>query len=243
MKGVSYKIIGGDGREYGPITLNDVRDWIDDERVALGTRVWSSEDALWLPAVERPELKWNFEAQLILQPPVPPALPSPGTPAAVQLEQDRVEATRAPLIMRLAAIIYDYLIFSMTLGLLTSPWSVQIKELNDSAFKNLGSAAPDPKLVWDMLRYLGTAVLPASYFYYAAVPALFGCTPGKFIARLEIVSTDGVRLSWGRATVRWIGSIACAFTFGFGFLPLFFTPRRQGLHDLLAGTCVVRRVR
>lgn len=238
---MSYKIIGGDGREYGPITLNDIRDWIDDERVALDTRVWSSEDALWLPAGERPELKWNFEAQLVARPVPPPLVSAPGPTNAAAVAYDLTIAVRAPLVLRVAAIGCDYVLFTVALSLLTSPWSAQINELNQTAFKNLGSPAPDPKLVGDMLRYLATAVLPASYVYYAAVPAIFGCTPGKFIARLVIVPVDGGRLGWGRATVRWMGSIACAFTFGFGFLPIFFTPRRQGLHDLIAGTCVIRR--
>ncbi len=238
---MSYKIIGGDGREYGPITLNDVRDWIDDERVALDTRVWSSEDERWLPAVERSELKWNFETQLAALPQVPPPLPSRDLPHAAILTLERGTVTRAPMLLRVAAIGCDYILFTVALSLLTSPWSAQIDAMNKSAFANLGGPAPDPKLVWDMLRYLGTAVVPASYVYYAAVPVLLGSTPGKFIARLAVVTVDGGPLTIGRATVRWLGAMACAFTFGFGFLPMFFTPRRQGLHDLIAGTCVVRR--
>jgi uncharacterized RDD family membrane protein YckC len=93
-----------------------------------------------------------------------------------------------------------------------------------------------------MLKYLGTAVVPVSYLYYAALPMVLGSTPGKFIARLAIVQVDGSPLTWIRVTVRWAASLGCVLTFGFGFLPMLFTPLRQGLHDLVAGTVVVRRM-
>ena len=240
MTGVSYKIIGGDGREYGPIALNDVRDWIDDERVAPDTRVWSSEDERWLPAVERQELRWTFETHLV-PPSTAPAGPGQSSSPPPFIHSVTL-ANRPPVLLRLAAIGCDYVLFTLALSVLTSPWSAQIREMNEAALRNLGGPAPDPKVVWDMLRYLVTAVLPASYLYYAALPALFGMTPGKFVARLVVVPVeDGGPLGWGRATARWLGALLCTFTFGIGFLPMFFTPRRQGLHDLIAGTCVLRR--
>ncbi len=38
-----YKIIGGDGAEYGPATLDELRSWIRDGRVAGMTKVWRSD--------------------------------------------------------------------------------------------------------------------------------------------------------------------------------------------------------
>ncbi len=65
-------------------------------------------------------------------------------------------------------------------------------------------------------------------------------TPGKRLFRLRVVGLDGARLSFGRsfarACIKLIGVLACYV----GVLPILFTRRRQALHDLLAGTVVLR---
>ena len=48
----NYKIIGGDGREYGPVTLDEIKGWIRDGRIGRTTQIWRSDlgswhDALW----------------------------------------------------------------------------------------------------------------------------------------------------------------------------------------------------
>src|SRR5580658_4315770 len=51
-----YKIIGGDGAEYGPATLEELLGWIRDGRVAGMTQVWRSDLAGWSPAARYAEL-------------------------------------------------------------------------------------------------------------------------------------------------------------------------------------------
>ena len=41
-----YKIIGGDGAEYGPASLDELKIWIGDGRVAGSTQVWRNDLAL-----------------------------------------------------------------------------------------------------------------------------------------------------------------------------------------------------
>ena len=55
-----YKIIGGDGREYGPLPLEGIRDWIAEGRVGHDTLVWKADEGRWLKASERHELKWDL---------------------------------------------------------------------------------------------------------------------------------------------------------------------------------------
>jgi len=66
-------------------------------------------------------------------------------------------------------------------------------------------------------------------------------TLGK--AALGILVTDerGGRISPARANGRYWAKILSAIPLGFGFLMAGFTARRQALHDLLAGTLVVRK--
>ena len=51
-----YKIIGADGREYGPATLDELIEWVREGRVGRQTQVWSSTDERWTPAGRMTEL-------------------------------------------------------------------------------------------------------------------------------------------------------------------------------------------
>jgi uncharacterized RDD family membrane protein YckC len=70
--------------------------------------------------------------------------------------------------------------------------------------------------------------------------AVTGTSPGKMALGLRIVDErTGFPMSAGQAAVRTIGYIICFLTCGLGFLPMFFTKKKQGLHDLMANTVVV----
>jgi uncharacterized RDD family membrane protein YckC len=66
-----------------------------------------------------------------------------------------------------------------------------------------------------------------------------GATPGKSAMGLRVVSKDGGPVSVGQSIARWLlKNILNQF-----FIPLFvplFTERRQGLHDMITGTYLVR---
>src|SRR5271157_3769866 len=53
---IQYKIIGGDGVEYGPAPLAELKNWIRDGRVAAMTKVWRSDLSIWSPADRYTEL-------------------------------------------------------------------------------------------------------------------------------------------------------------------------------------------
>ena len=51
-----YKILGADGKEYGPVSLEQMRKWIADSRVNARTRVQDVGAGEWKPAAEFAEL-------------------------------------------------------------------------------------------------------------------------------------------------------------------------------------------
>ncbi len=51
-----YKIIGSDGKEYGPVSLEQLRQWVAQGRVNAQTRVQTVGAADWKTAAEFPEL-------------------------------------------------------------------------------------------------------------------------------------------------------------------------------------------
>ena len=57
MMDAQYKIIGGDGAEYGPVSLEELQTWISDGRVSGATQVWRSDMSLWSTADRYQELQ------------------------------------------------------------------------------------------------------------------------------------------------------------------------------------------
>jgi hypothetical protein len=52
----TYTIIGADGQQYGPITLDQLKSWIVEGRVTGSTNVSRSDQESWLRAEQWPEL-------------------------------------------------------------------------------------------------------------------------------------------------------------------------------------------
>nr|WP_095522113.1 RDD family protein [Methanolacinia petrolearia] len=63
-------------------------------------------------------------------------------------------------------------------------------------------------------------------------------TIGKRAFGLVVTDPEYQRISFGRATVRWIAKIISALILYIGFIMIGFTRRKQGLHDMVAGTYV-----
>ena len=68
-----------------------------------------------------------------------------------------------------------------------------------------------------------------------------GQTPGKMALRIQVIRTDGTPMSYGRAFLREvIGKFASGIIFGIGYLMAGFDRQKQGLHDKIAGTYVIK---
>ena len=77
--------------------------------------------------------------------------------------------------------------------------------------------------------------------YYVYFTAFGGQTPGKMALRIKVVRTDGSSLTLGRAFYReTIGKFVSGIIFGIGYFMVAFDDKKQGLHDRMADTYVVR---
>jgi uncharacterized RDD family membrane protein YckC len=65
-------------------------------------------------------------------------------------------------------------------------------------------------------------------------------TPGKMAMGLVVTNQRGGRISFARAVGRYFAKILSAIILLIGFIMVAFTERKQGLHDMLAQTLVVR---
>ena len=82
-------------------------------------------------------------------------------------------------------------------------------------------------------------LLPIAY-YALLESSRWQATIGKRVCRLRVTRLDGSRISLPRAIGRYLGKFVSALILGIGFLMIGWTRRKQGLHDLMADTLVVR---
>lgn len=166
---------------------------------------------------------------------------------------------------RVWAFTIDAIILSMAetaLGFFIAPEiSVQWQELpGDSTGQTMdvvdiasvaGSAMPHAQTISVLLPHIHTGNWHGASVILALVPALYcilfeasalSATPGKILCRLKVVTLSGGRISLARAALRFVVKAFLSFPLLYiGVLMVAFTRRKQGLHDLLARTLVIRQ--
>ena len=81
------------------------------------------------------------------------------------------------------------------------------------------------------------------WLYFALMESsTWQATLGKKALGLEVTDLEGKRIGFGRASGRFFGKILSALILWIGFIMAGFTERKQALHDMLAGTLVIRKL-
>jgi uncharacterized RDD family membrane protein YckC len=66
-------------------------------------------------------------------------------------------------------------------------------------------------------------------------------TLGKMALGIIVTDLEGKRISFGRATGRFFSKILSGIIIYIGFIMVAFTDKKQGLHDMIAGTLVIAK--
>ena len=66
-------------------------------------------------------------------------------------------------------------------------------------------------------------------------------TIGKLAVGIKVTGTDGSRLTFVKALLRHIGKIISGFIIFIGYIMAAFTEKKQALHDMIAGSVVVKK--
>jgi uncharacterized RDD family membrane protein YckC len=89
-----------------------------------------------------------------------------------------------------------------------------------------------------ILMYCAGRIIDAAYFTYFY--GYTGQTIGKMVCGLKVVSTEGGLIGYRRAFLRWIGYIISFYAFFLGFFWIVFDYNKQGWHDKIARTFVIK---
>ncbi|NQU78110.1 RDD family protein [Candidatus Falkowbacteria bacterium] len=103
--------------------------------------------------------------------------------------------------------------------------------------------AEDISAFRDMGGVLGGIIgVIAAWLYFAIMESSSTQgTLGKMALGIKVTDMDGNRVSFGRATGRHFAKILSFLILYIGFIMIAFTEKRQGLHDMIAETIVVKK--
>lgn len=149
--------------------------------------------------------------------------------------------------LRFVAIIIDGLIIGVVQSFVIIPI---LAAIGFSAFSGMSSMEmSDPEqaagLVGTIMAMAGTTWLVAiciQIIYFTVMEASsMQATVGKLALGLKVTDTQGNKLDFAKALVRNLCKIISNMTLLIGYIMAGFTEKKQALHDMIAGTLVVKK--
>lgn len=236
-----FTILGADGKEYGPVTAAKIAEWIAGGRANLQTKARRAGEGEWQTLGDFVE--FNAAAT---PPPLPVSPVAPQAAATLQVVPDTELADRG---IRLGAFVIDYI-----LGVLaTLPGFLILGPTFLSIFVTAASGQqPDFSALQAGSLMSGLLVLALGSLILLVIQVVMlstrGQTIGKRILGIRVVrhpdgSPAGFMNAWLLRNfipfliqlVPWIG-----LAFWIVDSCFIFTQERRCLHDLIAGTKVVK---
>jgi uncharacterized RDD family membrane protein YckC len=154
---------------------------------------------------------------------------------AILTQTTRHEAVYASIWLRFCAALFDAFLASAIL----SPITVLLVWVMEAYHSGIGLSEIKSRTV------MGTAavllwIICFGLYCASAESSVHQATPGKRLLKLKVVSMSYGRLTFQQATGRYYAKFLSTFALLVGFAIAIFHSRKQSLHDMIAGTLVVR---
>jgi uncharacterized RDD family membrane protein YckC len=175
--------------------------------------------------------------------PMPRAVPAQAYATAPAVAYAAVPASRyGGFWLRLLAHLIDHVI----LGAIVAPLFFML--VLPSILRVINEAErnrePSPELIVAIVSSVFIYVVLAfvgQWLYEALLTSSsWQATLGKRVLQLKVTDEVGNRIGFGRATGRFFAKILSSMFFCIGFIMVGLTDRKRGLHDMLAGTLVMK---
>jgi uncharacterized RDD family membrane protein YckC len=148
---------------------------------------------------------------------------------------------------RLVAMIIDYIIIGILQAIVITPMlavmgigiATQSNDFNNlSEEEAIGLAGSIIATVMSTM----IVVYCIAIFYFAIMESSKAqASVGKMALGIKVTDLEGERVSFGKAFLRSIGKIVSGMIMYIGYIMAAFTEKRQGLHDMMASTLVVKK--
>lgn len=141
---------------------------------------------------------------------------------------------------RLAAFIIDRMLISIAISIIAGLFGWPFDWSYDWYFN---SADGMPWWHIHHLHLVNNSMRELIFIIYYALmeSSKYQGTLGKIAMGIRVVDKDGQRIDLPKALLRNLSKILSALIFGIGYIMIIFDERKQGLHDKIADTFVVRQ--
>ncbi len=157
-----------------------------------------------------------------------PAAPQPPAPTPAALAE---RAPKAGFWLRMVAAGIDGIIvfaLQFVLGTALGFAGAGILDFNNTGAVNL-------VVLIELFTYA------VSFAYYIVFTGHGGQTPGKMALRIKVIRRNGDQIGYGRAAFREVpAKFISGIILGIGYLMIAFDSQKQGLHDRMADTYVIK---
>jgi uncharacterized RDD family membrane protein YckC len=178
-----------------------------------------------------------------------PSIDSEATPVSVAATPQSWQAPAAqPTVgyagfwLRLVAVLIDGILLYFVRMLLFMPLGLGM------GMRGMFRGHP-PQNINDFIPFIGLmlriAVISSliQWLYFSLMESSsWQATLGKKALGLEVTDLEGRRISFGRATGRYFAKIISTIILFIGYIMAGFTEKKQALHDMIAGTLVLRKL-
>lgn len=218
---------GVDGARQGPVEIEVLRARVAQGSVSPDDYVWDDDLEDWVPIRDYPALLGEGEVL-------------PGDPGLTAVSNRVRRFDYATALFRFTAWVIDVIVLLVPLTL----WEFAVEAIRGVKLEDLPPLDPtspmDPQTLQFMLWFHGGALVVRGLYWVLLESSSLQATLGKKLLGMVVTDEIGHRLSPRQALVRYLGRLFCELTLGVGYLLLLFDERRQGLHDRLARTFVLR---
>lgn len=149
---------------------------------------------------------------------------------------------------RVAAYLIDGLILTVVSWLVILPVlglvgiGASTMEYSEDMMMDEEAAAGMAAMVMGGMMMLFLVIAAAGWLYFALMESSSKQgTLGKMALSIVVTDLNGNRITFGRATGRYFGKILSGMILYIGYIMVAFTEKKQGLHDMIAGTLVVNK--
>jgi uncharacterized RDD family membrane protein YckC len=183
----------------------------------------------------------GVSAAPLVTPPVTPVYTSPTQPTW-QAPVAQPTVGYAGFWLRFVAVIIDGVLLYFVRVILFMPFGLGM------GMRGIFRGRP-PQNISDFMPFVGLFIRIAiissiiQWLYFALMESSsWQATLGKKALGLEVTDLEGRRISFGRATGRYFAKIISTLILFIGYIMAGFTEKKQALHDMIAGTLVLRKL-
>jgi uncharacterized RDD family membrane protein YckC len=158
-----------------------------------------------------------------------------------------MNTTYAGFWLRFVAYIIDYIIiyvvqsfvFVPVLGLMGISFASRINNMEDMSDAETMGMVGSMVALASATALLTTAI--AILYWSLMESSKYQATIGKMALGLKVTDVDGNSLDFVKSLIRNVCKIISGMILFIGYIMAGFTEKKQGLHDIIAGTLVVKK--